>query len=64
MRRTFRCPSYRKYDDGEGDDDVEDLTHDGSWDERVNPCTRDWLGPEASMPLKTRLPRRRIILSN
>ena len=29
MQRTFCCPSDREYDDGEGDNDVEDLTHDG-----------------------------------
>lgn len=41
MRRTFCCPSNRKYDDGESDDDVEDLPHDGVWGERVNPGARD-----------------------
>lgn len=38
---AFCCPSDRKYNDGEGDNDVEDLTHDGVRDEGVNPRTRD-----------------------
>ena len=29
LQRTFCCPSDRKYDDSESDDDVEDLPHDG-----------------------------------
>jgi hypothetical protein len=41
MRRTFCCPSDGEHDDGEGDDDVKDLPHDGVWGERVNPRARD-----------------------